>query len=135
MNFIFAIVYEVLKWFSWATALTYREINIVVYFIIIPFIFLLYIDRILKVHYLKIGFSLVTITTLFIINDFEEFSSLWFDRSVVFLKWFDVIGWDYIEASVIICVVLPAFVFALLAFLNRQSTRPSTPNEAPTIPI
>ncbi len=120
MNFIFAIVYEVLKWLSWATALTYREINIVAYFIVIPFLFLLLIDRLLKAHYLKISFSVITVVSLLIIDDFEEFSNLWFDRSVVFLNWFDIIGWNYIEASVIICVALPALILGSLAYFGKR---------------
>jgi len=38
MNEIFKLVYAFLKWISKITGFTYREINSIVYFIIVPFI-------------------------------------------------------------------------------------------------
>lgn len=125
MNKIFNIVYHILIWLSELTGFTYREINIIVYFILLPFIYFTLIDRIFKFHYTKIGFSIATILALIAIPNFKSFSSSLFDKSVDFLNWFDVLGWNYIEASVIICVVLPVlllvFFFYLKPFLKKRN--------------
>jgi len=125
MNKIFNIVYHIVIWLSELTGFTYREMNIIVYFIILPFIYFALIDRTFKFHYAKIGFSITTILALIAIPDFKSFSSLLFDKSVDFLNWFDVLGWNYIEASVIICVVLPVllliFFFYLIPFFNKRN--------------
>jgi len=116
MNTIFQIVYLILVWLSDLTGLSYRAINIVVYFIVIPLVYLHLIDNLLKKHYLKIGFSILVLILLLIINDFEVFSDRLFDLSVKFLLWFKVIGWNYTVASVIICVIIPLIAFLVLFY-------------------
>jgi hypothetical protein len=116
MNTIFEIVYYLLCWLSGITGLSYKAINIVVFFIIIPFIFLILIDRLIKKHYLKIGFTVIVLILLLIIKDFEVFSRQLFDICVKFLQWFKAIGWNYTVASVIICVFIPLVAFILLFY-------------------
>ncbi len=120
MNEIFKIVYQSLKWMAKISGFSYREINIIVYYIIIPSIFIILIERILKTNYLKIGFSILIIISLLLIPDFNAFSSWLFDRSVDFLNWFDVIGLNYIQASVIICVVVPIIIFSGFVYWKKQ---------------
>ena len=48
MNFIFTVVYSVLRWMSDVTGLSYNEINIIVFYFCIPAIFLFLIDCIIK---------------------------------------------------------------------------------------
>jgi hypothetical protein len=116
MNTIFQIVYFLLVWLSDLTGLSYRAVNIVVYFIIIPFVYLHLADKLIKKHYLKIGFSILVLILLLIIKDFEIFSSQLFDLSVKFLLWFQIIGWNYTVASVIICVIIPLIAFFVLFY-------------------
>jgi hypothetical protein len=58
-----------------------------------------------------IFFAVLAVTFFVLIPDFSDFSDRLFELSVDFLLWFSVIGWNYIVASVIICVVIPLFVF------------------------
>jgi len=116
MDTIFQIVYYLLVWLSDLTGLSYRAINIVVYFIIIPFVYFHLADKLIKKHYLKIGFSILVFILLLVIKDFEAFSSKLFDLSVKFLLWFQIIGWNYTVASVIICVIIPLIAFLILFY-------------------
>lgn len=130
MDGVFKLVYEILKWLSDFTGFTYREMNIMVYFILIPFTFFVLIDKILGKHFFKIGFSIIVVLSLFLVGDFETFSNRLFDRSVHFLNWFEVLGWNYTQASVIICVFVPLFFFLLLLFIvkrYKEKTRRSNP--------
>jgi len=51
-----------------------------------------------------------------LINDFEKFSEWLFNYSAKFLNSFSYIGWNYVEASVIICVFIPIIVFSFLVY-------------------
>ena len=116
MNTVFRIVYLMLKWTSTITGLSYNEINIVVYYFFLPAILLLLVDRINKRYILTP--LLVTIWALLLLSvpNFSRFSDRAFDASVVFLNGFSVIGWNYIVASVMVCVVAPALAFAVLFY-------------------
>jgi hypothetical protein len=117
MDTIFRIVYNILVWISNVTGLTYKEINIIVYFMVIPMVYLHLIDRIVKRNYLKIGFLLLLAVFFIVVKSFEAFSVRLFDASVRFLLWFKAIGWNYTEASVIVCVVIPFIVLLILLFV------------------
>ena len=121
MKEIFDLVYRFLKWISELTNLTYREVNIIVYFIIIPSLFLFLISRILRKKYPVIVFLVLIIISLLIIPDFEQFSDGLFDKSVNFLNWFNNIGLSYTDASVVICVIIPILIILSLVYLNRKT--------------
>ncbi|KQC14643.1 MAG: hypothetical protein APR63_05270 [Desulfuromonas sp. SDB] len=121
MKIIFDIVYCLLKQLSVITGLTYNEINIVLYYIIIPMIYFVMIDRIMKKHVFKIGFSIIVLITLVFV-DLNEFSNSLFDASVKFLLLFDVIGWNYVVSSVIVCVVVPVIIFGVLFYFSYWSS-------------
>ena len=91
-------------------------INIIVYYFVIPFIFMVLIDQIFSVHYLKISYILTLFVSITLINDFEKFSEWLFNKSEKFLNSFSFIGWDYVVASVIICVFVPIIVFSFLVY-------------------
>ena len=117
MHLLFEIVYKILKQISVVTGLTYNEINIVVYYIIAPMIYFVMIDKILKTHLLKIIFGVIVIVTI-VVSDFGKLSDSMFDSSVDFLLWFELIGWDYVVSSVIICVIIPFLVFVVLFYFS-----------------
>ena len=120
MDKVFDIVYKILKWASKVSGLTYHEINIIVYFIIIPLIFIFLIGKILKTKILIIGFGLIVLFFLLFIPNFEEFSTLLFNKSVSFLKWFSIIGLNYIQASVVICVIIPILISSFLIYKKNK---------------
>ena len=124
MNAVFDIVYRLLVFISEITHLSYHEINIIVYYIIAPFVYLFLLDKIFHFHYLEIAFSIFVILFLIFIPDFSKFSTEAFISSQHFLQGFAFIGLDYVGASVVICVVLPFIVFMVLLKLvyKRKKT-------------
>ena len=117
MNKIFIIVKDILIVLSSITGFSYKAINIIVYYYIIPFIFILFIDQIYKIHYFKISFILVMVIFTLLIKDFEFFSEGLFNNSAKFLNSFSFIGWNYVSASVIICVFIPIIILSFLVYL------------------
>jgi len=119
---IFKITYQFLKYLEAITGFTYREINIIIWFFIIPFVWLLLLDKIKSTHKFKIIGSILIVVTLLLIPNFNSFSNQLFLKSQDFLNLFNPLGSNYVKSSVIICVVLPILVTGLLikkAYLNK----------------
>jgi len=116
MEKLFIIIKDLLVLLSRYTGFSYKAINIIVYYYIIPFIFIILIDKIYKIHYFKISFILVLSIFVLLINDFEKFSIWLFKKSENFLNSFSFLGWDYIVASVIICVFIPVLALSFLIY-------------------
>lgn len=114
MNTLFKITYDILKFLETITGFSYREINIIIWFFIIPFSWAILLDILSKKHYFKMGSIAIISTTLLLINDFKSFCNWLFDKSVDFLNVFNAVGSNYIASSVIICVFIPLVIYALL---------------------
>ena len=126
MNAVFYVVMVGLEWLAARTGLTYVEINIIVYFMVIPLVFAAMLDGILRWHWLKLAVVAGWALALFEIPDFNVFSERLFAASVAFLMLFGRIGLDYTAASVAVCVIVPGLVFAGLAagwVLSRRKGR------------
>jgi len=114
MDTIFNYTYEVLMMISNATGFTYKEINIIVWFIIIPLTWMLLLDKIYKQRKLSIIFTIAIIASLLLIQDFSSFSNWLFQKSVDFLNLFNNVGSNYVASSVIICVLIPIIIYIIL---------------------
>lgn len=120
MDKIFQGVYEFLKWVSKISGLTYHEVNIIVYYIIIPGIFIYLIGRIIKNRTLILVYGVLVLLTFTVVSDFALFSTKIFESSVDFLNLFDRIGLNYTQASVVICVIIPILITFSLIYLNKR---------------
>ena len=100
------------------TGLTYNEINIIVYYLIIPLSWTVLIDIWLT---LPITTPLLLIAWIIVYmrvrHRFSEWSDFMFKKSVDFLNYFNRIGSNYILSSVIICVVVPIAIYVGLILL------------------
>ena len=114
MNSVFNMVYWLLKAVSGISGFSYNEVNIIAYYMILPFAYVVLADKILKTHFLKIGYVTAIGLALLMIKDFTAFSDWLFDESVDFLLSFQAVGWNYIVSSVLVCVVFPAIVFVVM---------------------
>ena len=117
MNKIFIIIRDLLVTISQLTGRSYTEINIIVYYYLIPIFYLSIIDYKIETHILKIIFLILVLLSMLLIKNFKLFSDSLFYKSVKFLEWFKVIGWNYIVSSVIICVFIPIIVLILILTL------------------
>jgi hypothetical protein len=101
--------------------LSYNEMNILVYFVIIPLIWAYIIDKIFRFHYVKLSLMLVILFCWVTINNLSAFCDDLFYACVIFLNLFQPIGIDYVAASVLFCVVIPiAFHMFLWRSLKRK---------------
>lgn len=111
----FQIVASGLNWIAQTFGMTYNEINIIAYYLIVPLTWTIMIDILINKP-ITTTLLLVAWIVIFIVhrNDFRQWCDWAFDKSVQFLLWFKCIGWDYILSSVIICVVVPIIIYATL---------------------
>ena len=99
------------------TGSTYNEVNIVVYYLLIPLSWTAMIDYVSQMPFLTPMYIIAWI--IFLWKDQMKFKDRcdWaFDKSVDFLLYFKKIGWNYIVSSVIICVVVPVLIYVELIY-------------------
>ena len=116
INNIFNIVVNLLSKLADVLNLSYNEINIIIYFVVIPFSWICLLDAIFAFQYFKILFILATALFFFLMKDFKNFANKLFNKSVDFLNYFNRFGGNYILNSVLICVVLPIIIYILLIY-------------------
>lgn len=118
VNSIFNIVAQSLLWIGKKTGLTYNEVNILVYYLLIPLSWTVMFDCWLRLPVTTVMLICVWIG-IFIAT--RHTFSLWcdwaFKDSVDFLNWFSRWGSNYVLSSVIICVVIPIAIYAFLICL------------------
>lgn len=119
---IFAIVAGAEKIIAKLTGLTYNEVNIIVYYLLIPLSWTVMIDYITMMPFLTPMYIIGWV--IFLWKDPMKFRARcdWaFEKSVDFLLHFKKIGWNYIVSSVIIGVVVPVMIYIELiyAIMNK----------------
>ena len=119
---VFGIVAAGLNLIAKALHMTYNEINIIVYYLIIPLSWFIMLDYIIG---LPITTPIWILLWIYIFWSKHKFFRKWcevaFQLSVDFLLKFQRIGWNYWKASVIICVVVPLIIYAVLIILMVNS--------------
>ncbi len=119
---VFGIVAAGLNLIAKALHMTYNEINIIVYYLIIPLSWCIMLDYIIG---LPITTPIWILLWIYIFWSKRKFFRKWcdvaFQLSVDFLLKFQRIGWNYWVASVIIGVVVPIIIYAALILLMVNS--------------
>ena len=115
---IFDVTARMLLWVADKIGLTYNEVNILVYYLLIPLSWTVMFDCWLNRPYTTGALALVWMG-IFIAtrHTFREWCDWAFQDSVDFLNWFNRWGGNYVLNSVIICVVVPLVVYVLLIWL------------------
>lgn len=118
MNQIFSLVAYSLSIIAHKLHVTYNEINIIVYYLLIPLSWAIMGDCVIGLPVLT-GMVVCIWIGIFIATryTFRMWCDWAFEDSVNFLLWFRRIGWNYTVASVIICVFIPLCVYIGLLLL------------------
>lgn len=109
---IFAAVAGIEHIIAKLTGATYNEVNIIVYYLLIPLSWAAMIDYITKMPFLSIMYVIAWV--IFLWKDpmkFRDRCDWVFIKSVDFLLWFKKICWNYVVSSVIICVIIPILIY------------------------
>lgn len=115
---IFSSVAKSLLMVGRKTGLTYNEVNILVYYLIIPLSWAMMFDY-------WLGLPATSIVLLFVWcciwftkrHIFRDWCDWAFQCSVDLLNWFNRWGGNYVLNSVIICVLLPLIIYGFLIWL------------------
>lgn len=120
IKLIFYLVANSLLFIARKTNLTYNEINILVYYFLIPFTWLWLADEIVDFHYFKIGFGIFVLGFISGCRNFKTYSDWLFAKSVGFLNYFNKFGSNYFASSVLICVSLPILIYIILIYFAMR---------------
>lgn len=117
-NQIFNAVASSLMWVASMTHSTYNEVNVLLYYLVIPLTWMVMLDIWLGYPATTVGLTVIWIA-LFICHgrSFGKWCDRVFMRSVDFLNWFNRLGGNYVLNSVVICVALPIAVYFFLMWL------------------
>jgi len=124
MTEIFHVVFIWLQGLSNITGLTYREINIIVYFILIPLSWIFLYEHPINKYKISIIYIIVSVFWILLsilTIGFNNVCDWLFLRSVDFLNSFPFVNdgnLNYIVSSVIICVVIPVLIYIPLIKRN-----------------
>ena len=110
---VFTLVRNALLKISKVTGFTYQEVNIIVYFFLIPFSWACLLDII----YGSYSFSVALLVIIITLSLFRKHAEKLFILSVMFLLYFQKANLNYERASVWICVWLPLIIYAILITL------------------
>ena len=111
MNKCFWIVANFLLFLAKKTKLTYNEINIILYYLIIPLTWCILLDLIIKLPIFTIGFIFLWAIIFIIVG--KSFSQ-WCDKIFILSQQFIKLFGDYIHYSVVICVIVPLIIYLIL---------------------
>ena len=115
INKCFQFVASALYFIAQNLGLSYNDINIIVYYLIVPLTWTVMIDFLIKAPITTILLVTAWLVILTVHhNNFRHWCDWAFKKSVDFLLWFKHIGWDYYLSSVLICVVVPLIIYAAL---------------------
>jgi hypothetical protein len=120
---IFGLVAGILFLIALCTGLSYNEVNIIVHYFIVPVSWLCLLDKIFRMHYLKILSLILLIIFCVWCKDFSAFSNWMFEESVWLLNYCNRFFGDYITSSVVVCVFIPALVYAVLIYIVVRQKR------------
>ena len=117
MQWLFGLVAGALQRIAHLTGLTYKEINVLIYFILVPLLYLYLLDIRVGGHYLLLVFLLFVIAVCIALRPFSRLSTILFDCSVRFLESSHSVGLNYVQASVVVCVFVPLLTLVILILI------------------
>lgn len=117
IHFTFNLVAQWLHQLAKFTKLTYNQINIIVYFAVIPLSWFVLLDFYFSGYFFTIGFLIFLIGIKVGCRNFKQYSDELFMKSVHFLNYFNRFGSNYYKSSVLICVAVPIFIYSVLFYL------------------
>lgn len=98
--------------------ITYNEINIIVYYLLIPLSWTIMLDCWIGLPITTAILSCIWIGIFFATHKFfKEWCDWTFQDSVSFLNYFNRWGGNYVLNSVIICVIIPILIYIGLILL------------------
>ena len=98
--------------------ITYNEINVIVYYLLIPLSWTIMVDFIIGAPITTPLFLCIWIGIAIATHHyFKEWCDWIFQDSVKFLNYFNRFGGNYILNSVIICVIIPIIIYLGLILL------------------
>ena len=110
---IFLLIARLLQNIVNVTNLTYNEINIIVYYFVIPLSWCIMLDCITKLPVITLLFITIWIIIFLKVKSFSQWCNKGFELSQKFICFFG----EYVKSSVIICVLIPLLIYIILIYL------------------
>jgi hypothetical protein len=117
INLIFKFVANQLHLLARKLNLTYNEINVIVYFFVVPLSWAVLIDVYFDSNFSTLLFISFILGFRLGCTNFKFYADELFLKSVQFLNYFNRFGSNYYKTSVWICIVVPMLIYIYLFYL------------------
>ncbi len=117
ITIIFRMVAGTLFFIGKLTGRTYNEVNIIVYYFLVPLSWFIMLDFYFRSYFISIAFIIFSIGVIVGCRNFKSYSDWLFGSSVKFLNFFNRYGSNYYASSVYICVAIPIIIYGILISL------------------
>jgi hypothetical protein len=114
---VFFAVEKTLRFIAKITKTTYQEVNVIIYYHVIPVSFLILMECYRIAAAIWLCYLIVT-TIMIIRNTYHKNCQKIFDKSVNFLLLFGHSNTAYIISSVIVCVIMPILIYILIFLIK-----------------
>lgn len=106
---IFNSIVNVLEYIIKYVKITYEEINVIVWYYIIPITWLLLLNLDLVIIYTTLWLGIIIGC-----DSFTSYCNKTFSKSVRFLLYFKKYGISYEFSSIIFCLIIPIIIYSIL---------------------
>ena len=110
---VFWLVAQTLQKIASFLHLTYNEVNVIIYYGIIPLSWCILFDLIVKKPISTILFIILWTVILSFVKSFSNWCDKVFILSQQFIRFFG----EYVKYSVVICVIVPIIIYLILILL------------------
>lgn len=97
--------------------ITYKEANIIIYCMFIPFTWAFMLDIIMHTYLFTTTFIVGLIYLIYRYLKFKFFAIKFYNRLALFLLNFERVGISYKLASIIFCLLAPGLIYTILTIL------------------
>ena len=102
--------------------ISYKLVVVLLYFLVLPLIWLVKLDSKTDFHWFKIGYVAVFLAIFFILKkSMADFAGALYDKCEGLLQSFSGMGLSYPIASVLFCIVFPIAMFSVVNILTSKS--------------
>ena len=117
-NKVFDSTVNILKRMARFSNMTYRQVNVLIWLGVLPFVWAVLIDNLFDFHYVKVSVLFFQFGFLISVRNYKRKANDIFNKCAMFLLSFSRYGMGYVMSSIVFCLVIPAAFTVLLLILN-----------------
>ena len=118
IKWTFDLTVIILKKLAKRLGMSYRQLNVLLWVVLLPVFWALMLDRLVGFHYFTVATACLLAGFIYPVLRSKRKASQLFDKFAYFLFSFSMYGMGYRTSSVIFCLIIPFCITVLLITFN-----------------